>query len=280
VNQYLSLPPGKHGRDAVVNVLIERYADNAKEFNRVYGTSLTQIANLKRTEELAYDDRMERRNYPKIRAQLGPRQVDDFEAILSHMAITLYKIGHDAIRRWDTNHLIFGSFVKEFVLSAETSKAMAPYVDMVAPQHINQDVSVHKLATAANLPILISDEYFGWHYPGMDNRHAGLEFHDARGEVYKANLLRHYKDPQVLGVSYCACMFDQGGATLKKNNQNGLHDIHGKPRKNLIQMVTAINKQVYELSPHPATPEELKLLDRKLYDSWARYLRGRTLWGH
>ncbi|TWU33247.1 hypothetical protein [Novipirellula artificiosorum] len=281
VNQYLSLPVGSHGRNAVVDVLIERYASDVEKFNQVYGTSLKRIGDLKDTEELAFDKLMERRNYPKVRTQLDPRQVADFEAILSHMAITLYKIGYDAIRRWDTNHLIFGSFVKEFALSPETCKAMAPYVDMIAPQHINQDVPVHKLAEAADLPILISDEYFGWHYPGdVGSRHAGLESHDARGEVYRANLMRHFKDPQVLGVTYCACMFDQGGETLKKNNQNGIYDIHGNPRPKLLQAITDMNGQIYEHSPHPATPKELELLDIRLYDTWQKHLRGRTLWGH
>ena len=281
VNQYLTLPPGRHGRNAIVDVLIDRYNNDAEEFNRVYGTSLKQIADLKQTEELAFDDAMERRNYPKIRETLDPRQVEDFEAILSHMAVTLYKIGHTAIRRWDTNHLIFGSFVKEFALSTESFKAAAPYMDMIAPQHVNQDVSVHDLAEAAELPILISDEYFGWHYPGdVGSRHAGLVSHDARAEVYKANLMRHYKDPQVLGVTYCACMYDQGGATLKKNNQNGFYDIQGNPREKLIEAVTEINHAVYTHSPYPATPEELEVLDKTLYDTWQKYLRGRTLWGH
>ena len=28
--------------------------------------------------------------------------------------------------------------------------------------------------------------------------------------------MRHYKDPQCIGVAYCACLFDQGGDTLAK----------------------------------------------------------------
>lgn len=281
VNGYLSLPPGSPGRNAVVDVLINRYAGNVDKFNKVYGTSLERIADLKDKEVLVYDKRMERRNYPQVRAQLDPRQVEDFEAILAHMAITLYKVGYDAIRRWDTNHLIFGSFVKEFALSPETCKAMAPYVDMIAPQHINKDVSVHRLADATGLPILISDEYFGFYYPGdRGTRHAGLVSHDARAEVYKANLLRHCKDPRVLGVSYCACLFDQGGETLKKNNQNGIYDIRGNPRVKLIETITEMNRRIYELAARPATPNELKVLDEQLFDTWAKYLRGRTLWGH
>jgi hypothetical protein len=75
-------------------------------------------------------------------------------------------------------------------------------------------------------------------------------------------------------------MFDQGGATLRKNNQNGFFSIEGIPRENLIKTVTEINRQVYIHSLHPATPEELEILDIRLYDTWQKHLRGRTLWGH
>ena len=93
---------------------------------------------------------------------------------------------------------------------------------MIAPQHVNEFISVNDIADATNLPIILSDEYVVFHYPGKTGSlHAGLASHDARGEVYHANLMRHLKDPQVMGVTYCACMYDQGGNTLAKNNQNG-----------------------------------------------------------
>ena len=85
---------------------------------------------------------------------------------------------------------------------------------MIAPQHVNEYISVSDFADATNLPIIFSDEYFGFHYPGKKGSlHAGLVSHEARGEVYHANLMRHFKDPQVIGVTYCACMYDQGGNT-------------------------------------------------------------------
>lgn len=279
VNQYLCLPPGSEGRDELVEILMKRYDNDAEKFNSVYGTSVRKISDLKDSEVLSYDKVFEKRNYPKIRPKLDPVILGDFEAILDHMAITLYKIGYDAIKKWDTNHLIFGNFVKEFAFSEQTWKAAAPYVDMIAPQHVNLEVSAHKMAEAAGLPIFFSDDYFGWHYPGgKGSRHAGLVSHDARGEVYKANLTRHLKDPKALGVTYCCCMYDQGGNTLKKNNQNGLHDINGVPREKLIADITEINKQIYTLAAEPANPAELAELDKILYDTWAENATGRPLW--
>ena len=272
INQYLALPAGSAGRNAIVDVLINRYEGNAEHFNGVYGTSLAKIDELRDEEVLIYEKAYEKRNYSRIRETLDPVKVADFDAILDHMAITLYKIGHDAIRKYDSNHLIFGSFVKEFAISPDTWKAAAPYMDMIAPQHINKEVDVHTMAKSAGLPILMSDEYAGWHYPGgHGSMHAGLESHDARGEVYKANLMRHYKDSKVLGVSYCACMYDQGGNTLAKNNQNGFYSLDGQPREKLIKAVTQLNRTVYQHATKPASPEELEKLHTELFGKWKEH---------
>ena len=274
VNHHLSLVPGSPGRDAIVDLLAQRYGNDVQKFNALYGTSLSEFADLKESEVLVYDEAFERRNYPGISAKLDSQQLEDFEAILSHMCVTLYKIGHTAIRRWDTNHLILGSFIKEWALTGESWKAAAPYLDMIAPQHINKEISLNELADAAGLPIVVSDDYFGFHYPDKDRGHAAVSSHDARGEIYQANLMRHCKDPQVLGVTYCACMYDQGGDTLAKNNQNGLYDIEGNPREKLIESITGINQAVYTYASKPGSPEELQDLRNILFTTWDKYKRG------
>ena len=272
INEHLSFPPGSPGRNALVDILIQQYENDAKAFNKVYGTSLKRIADLKSTEQLSYEKAYERRNYPAIRRGLDPQKLRDFEAIISHMCITLYRLGHDAIRRHDQKHLILGSFIKEWALTAESWKLAAPYVDMIAPQHFNSDISVNKLAEAVDLPIIFSDEYFGFFHPNLGgNKHASVNSHDARGEIYQANLLRHCKDPFTLGVTYCACMFDQGGETLKKGMQNGFYSLQGEPRTKLIQSVTDINRNIYQHASDPASEGELQSLRNQLFDLWAEH---------
>lgn len=277
VNHHLSLPPGSAGRNALVDLLADRHEGGVQEFNRVYGTSVKAIEDLKDKEVLAYPKAFERANYPAVGKNLDPTQMADYQAILSHMAVTLYRIAHTAVRRWDTNHLIFGSFIKEWALTGESWKAAAPYVDMIAPQHVNPGISINALADAAGLPMIVSDEDAGFHYPGNTGTlYRGVVSHDARGEIYRANLMRHYKDPQVLGVTYCLCMYDQDGETLKKNLQSGYFDMAGIPRQDLIDTVTQINREVYTHAPHPGTPEEIRELDRALFDLWERYEQKRN----
>lgn len=272
VNNHLSLPPGSAGRDALVDLLAERHDGDAQKFNSIYGTSVTAIEDLKDREVLAFASEFEGANDPDVGENLDSAQMEDYQAILRHMAVTLYEIAHTAIRRWDNNHLIFGSFIKEWALSGESWKAAAPYVDMIAPQHVNENISINALADAAGLPLIVSDEEPGFYYPNNKGRvYRGVESHDARGEIYQANLMRHYKDPQILGVTYCVNLYDQDGESLKKNQEAGYYDIEGNPRENLIKMVTEINREVYTHTPHPGTREEIGELERTLFDFWDKY---------
>ena len=275
VNHHFALPSGSPGREVLSELLIKRYARNVKKFNDVYGCQLKDIGEIKTSFNVTFEKEYERRNYPRVRESLNEQKLADFEAIVSHMCVTLYRMGHESIRRWDQNHLILGSFIKEWALSVDSWKKAAPYVDMIAPQHVNEFISVNKISEATGLPIIFSDEYFGFHYPDYKTRtgnvHAGLVSHDARGEVYRANLSRHFKDPQVIGVTFCACMFDQGGNTLAKKNQNGFYTLDGQPRTKLIDMVTRTNASIYEHAANPASPEDLEELHKKLFALWHEY---------
>ena len=272
INHHLSLPAGSPGRNALVDVLIKRYDNDANKFNSVYGTSIKKMDELKSSVELAYEKDYERRNFPSIRARLDAEKLADFEAIVSHMCESLYQLGHSAIRRWDKNHLILGSYIKEWALSVDSWKKMAPYVDMAAPQHVNVEISVNEIGKATGLPIIFSDEYFGFHYPvDQGSRHAALKSHDARAEVYQANLMRHFKDPQVVGVTFCACLYDQGGQTLKKGNQNGFYSLQGKPREKLIATAKMLNREVYQHASQPANSVELEKLHDALFETWQKH---------
>jgi hypothetical protein len=269
VNHHMSLPAGSAGREAITKLLTKRYNNDVARFNEVYGMSLDSISDLKDRQVLIYEKGMDRRNYPAVRGTLSARRVADFEAIISNMCTTLYRTGHDAIRRWDRNHLILGSFIKEWALSADSWKEVVPYVDLISPQHFNRDISIDEIAATVDLPIVVSDDYFGFHFPGCTGTlHAAVQTHDSRAEIYRASLMRHLKDPQVVGVTYCACMYDQGGNTLKKNLQNGFYDLNGQPREDLIRTVTDINRAVYTHAASPAPDNELGQLRDELFELW------------
>ncbi|MCZ6674759.1 MAG: hypothetical protein O7C75_17660 [Verrucomicrobia bacterium] len=126
INHHMSLPANSPGRVAISDFLDRHYQDDVKKFNDLYGLSLKKISDMKRGQVMNYEPDFYRANFSEVGKRLDPRQVADFNAIISHMCITLYKIAHTAIRRWDNNHLILGSFVKEWALSGESWKVAAP----------------------------------------------------------------------------------------------------------------------------------------------------------
>jgi hypothetical protein len=272
VNHHLSMPAQSTGREAIVDFIQARYADNVDNFNTVYGMSLNSFDELRTSVELAYDKAFQMANFPEIGETLDPRQVADFNAILAYMCVTLYSMAHTAIRRWDENHLILGSFVKEWALNGEAWKAAAEYLDLIAPQHWSSEISINALADAAEKPMIVSDDEFGFHYPGNTGAmYKAVESHECRSEIYEASLMRHYKDPQVQGVSYCACLYDQDGASLERNIQDGLHDIDGAPRSDLVARITKLNKAVYAHSAEVADSNTLRDLGLTLKQAWDKY---------
>ena len=122
INHHMSLGPNSHGRVEITNLLNKRYQGDVKRFNEVYGMNLKKISDLKAKSELVYSKDFGRANYPSVGKLLDSRMVDDFNAIVSHMCIHLYKMAHAAIRRYDKNHLILGSFIKEWGLRASPGK--------------------------------------------------------------------------------------------------------------------------------------------------------------
>ena len=272
INQHMSLPPNSPGRVAITDFLDKRYRGNVERFNDVYGLKLKKISDMKTGQVINFHPDFYRANFAEIGKRLDPRQVADFNAIISHMCIHLYKLAHTAIRRWDNNHLILGSFVKEWALSGESWKAAAPYLDLIAPQHWNEEINISDLSDASGLPMIVSDEDVGFHYPNnKGNLYKGLVSHRARGEIYQATLMRHYKDPRTMGATFCMCLYDQELAVVNKDQETGIYTIEGNPRDGMISLISKINSEVYEHSPHPASDTQLAVLDDTLRGLWHKY---------
>jgi hypothetical protein len=107
---------------------------------------------------------------------------------------------HKLIRRHDENHLLFGSFVKEWSFAPQTWKALAPYIDVLSPQHCNPEVDIDEFAEATGLPILVSDEEYGFYYGDLSGEHKPVRSMAKRARLYDLCARRHFHDPSVLVV--------------------------------------------------------------------------------
>ena len=77
MNHHFSLPAGGSGREALVDLLADRYAGDMRKFNRVYGLSLEAIEDLKSKSVLVYSQEFERANFPSAIEHLEPAQMHD-----------------------------------------------------------------------------------------------------------------------------------------------------------------------------------------------------------
>lgn len=267
INQILAREEGSPGRTTLINSLEQRYKGNTAAFNMVYGTELKQIADLKTTKTLSYDRRFETRYLSPTKDALDPRQVNDFEALVQIVAIKLYTITNAAIRQWDTRHLILGPYLKEWSFAPETWKAIAPYMDVIAPQHMNREINNSALVAAAGKPAILSDDEFGFYYK-TGRGYQAVRSHEDRATIYAQSLNRHLHDPAVAGVSYCCTIFDQMGASAEGGNQHGFYDAQGRERTHLITVVKEANGKIYDRATNPASPRILKNLNLNLFNTW------------
>jgi len=194
----------------------------------------------------------------------------DLQDRIRHMAVSLYRMAHDAVRRHDPNHLILGPYVKEQSFDLETWQALAPWVDTLTPQHVNRDISFAEQRAATGRAVLVSDEVTG-HLYDEAHRHAhAVRSSEAKGRIYAAALDRHLRDPNVCGVNFCATLYDLNDGPLMERwgMMEGLYDAGGNPKPGLVTAVAEANKGVYERATEPYGTDELADLDARFFRTW------------
>jgi hypothetical protein len=156
---------------------------------------------------------------------------------LFELATIYYRITHDAIRRYDQNHLILGDrYEASRPIAAEVIEAAKPYVDVLSFQHFSSPEKV-----AENLdfwhqktgkPVLLADHAVSLKLPDGGLRHDG--------EGY-AETLRRLRD--VLGcVGYHLC-----GAYLRNEcRRRALRDAEENPDEEAIGAITQANREAAE----------------------------------
>ncbi len=134
----------------------------------------------------------------KLKSQAGRKE-------LTKLAGRYYKVTHDAVRRYDKNHLIFGDrYEAKAPLPEEVVGAAIPYVDVLSFQCFgNADVVNEKLGYWGKLtdrPVLLADSSVRAkaHTPGDPNEHRHPD-----ANVY-GDVMRVLRDmPQCVGFHLC-----------------------------------------------------------------------------
>jgi hypothetical protein len=147
---------------------------------------------------------------------------------LSQLATTYYRVLHDAVRRYDSHHLILGDrYEANHPLPEEVVRAALPYVDVLSFQCFRgADKVAEKLGYWALLtghPVLLGDsaiwvEPFDPKWPPPEQRH-----HDPGG--YQDTMEALWQIPESIGFHLCGAYLQNDVRNYGLKNRNDEVDL-------------------------------------------------------
>ena len=262
------------GRKIILDYFAEKYANNLGTYNSVYGTTAQTAADMYKQEKPKFPMRINNRYHDDNSSGLADDMIEDFEHVVEMIAVHLYRMAYEEIRKYDENHLLFGAYLKTHSLNAQTWKKVSPYIDAISPQHIEERPDIDEFIRVSGLPALVSDERFGIVYPNKI-RFAAVESHARRGEIYKMNMECVLGHPKMLGVSYCNTLFDQIDPTSRLAvGEQGIYDSKGKIRPEVSEPIKEANSKAFETARHYGDTADYQEKCRMLFELWVKAQEG------
>jgi hypothetical protein len=186
------------------------------------------------------------------------------------LASRYYKLAHDAVRRYDTNHLILGDRYCGWY-SRPVARAAAPYVDVISTNYGSDWTdghnarfyfdSLHKLT---GKPILVTEFYFcaNENSSGNKNTSAGfptVQTQSERAKGFRTDLASIASLPYVVGAHWFQYYDEpQNGRGDGENYDMGLVDIHNQPYEGMIQAVQSLDvPKIHALGAIDCVPQSL-----------------------
>jgi len=163
----------------------------------------------------------------KLKTDTGRRE-------LFELATRWYRITHDAIRRYDKNHLILGDrYEANRPIADEVLEAAKPFVDVFSFQHFAKpDLVAQNLDRwhrKTGKPVLLADYAVTIRAPDGSQRHSGAGY---------AEMLRRLRElPGCVGAHLC-------GAYLRNEcRKRGLRDAAERPDEETLRSIIEANRE-------------------------------------
>ena len=236
---FLKQPPANATRRVLIGLLHTHYHNDFKALQRDFSCG----------EAKHFDDLEQNARLTLRRKGRGMEVVNEFTY---RLARRYYQLAHDAIRRYDPNHLLLGDRYAGYCPTA-VAKAARDYVDVVSTNYGadwndggNARFFLERLHRVTGKPVLITEFYFcaRENRSGNKNSSAGfptVQTQRERAAGLHANLSSLVSLPYVIGAHwfqyYDEPMFGRGDG---ENYNMGLVDIHDRPYEELTQMVAKL----------------------------------------
>lgn len=167
-------------------------------------------------------------DYRRLETESGRKE-------LTALATAYYKTLHDAVRRYDPNHLILGDrYEARGRMAAEVLRAAVQYVDVMSFQHFGTPDAIaadlRKWAEVTGKPVLLADSGGKIVLEGRSERQDPL--------VYRQIMERMRDLPSCVGFHLC-------GAYLRNRiRRKGLRYEDERPDVEAITGITAVNREM------------------------------------
>jgi hypothetical protein len=238
LSRYMQLPPAAPGKQELVTYLRDFYQDNFNTFKSQWECRAERFDDLPNTRRLV------------------PKSPECKQAVFDwcgKVAEQYYVVCTDAIRRYDTNHLILGS---RFAGRAPRPviEACGRHCDVVSINNYRKtgEFDAREMDAVAALtkrPIMITE--FSWR--AMENRSGCKNTHGAdvtvqtqqdRADRFEQYITTALEQPYIVGYDWFQ-YFDQppGGRFDGEDSNYGLVDIDDEPYAILLDRIRTINGQ-------------------------------------
>ena len=152
---------------------------------------------------------------------------------LAELAHSYYKTTHDAIRRYDKHHLLFGDrYEANAPIAMEVVNTAKRFVDVLSFQDFRKPVEhLAEWYKTTGKPVLLADA------AGLDGRIIdGFKPND--GSWYAETLIALHRNPGCIGFHLC------GAYQRNKARRRGLLDEMENPDQDQLKLITDANRQV------------------------------------
>ena len=154
---------------------------------------------------------------------------------LYKMAKQYYKTIHDAIRKYDPNHLILGDrYEANAPIAMEVIRAALPFIDVLSFQDFkNPSLHLMEWYEKTGKPVLLADG------SGID-KGKGIYKH-INGNWYKNQIEKLYNNPGCVGFHLC------GAYQRNKSRARGLLDEYENPDIENVEIIQRTNEKLHSL---------------------------------
>ena len=167
-------------------------------------------------------------------------ETDEGREELTKLAKRYYQVTHDAIRRYDPNHLILGDRYEAMApLPLEIVKAADPYVDVLSYQAFRTPVEhLDKWHKATGKPVLMADSSGRKAIKDDSGIYPRGEYYKVDGTWYQDMINGLLENPGAVGAHLC------GAYIRNRSRSRGLLDEREQPDKDAIQVIQKANETV------------------------------------